>query len=116
MRDIESWAARDAKNIVFVYGEFDPWSAGAYPKGKIANNVHQFIVKGGNHGSKFTALDSKQRSQAEVILSKWLKKKPIDPLLNPNKFDKFMNPLNAKKKKLEYLEDFEFKMRRTKHF
>ena len=116
MRDIESWAASDAKNIVFVYGEFDPWSAGAYPKGKISNNIHQFIVKGGNHGSKFTALDSKQRSQAEAILSEWLKKKPIDPLLNPNKFDKFMNPLNAKKKKLEYLEDFEFKMRRTKHF
>ena len=113
MLSIESWVKKEAKNIMFIYGEFDPWSAGAFPRGKDSNGIHHFTVKGGNHGVKFTSLDAERRSEAEAILSKWLAKKPADRLLNPDNFDRFANPISRLKKKIEYLEELEFKARRN---
>ena len=113
MLSIESWVKKEAKNIMFIYGEFDPWSAGAFPRGKDTNSIHHFTVKGGNHGVKFTSLDAERRSEAEAILAKWLAKKPSNRLLDPDNFDKFANPISRQKKKIEFLEELEFKARRN---
>lgn len=112
MLKIKDWTAHQAQDIVFVYGEFDPWSAGAFPQGKIENNMHQFIVKGGNHGSKFTLLDRDQKSEAEGIFAAWFGKKAVsEPAL-----DKKPTNIKPDPKKIlgnEDLETLEFRVRRS---
>lgn len=112
MLKVKEWTTKEAKDIVFVYGEFDPWTAGAFPLGRTENNVHHFTVKGGNHGSKFTLLDPKQKTAAESILSAWFGKSPVlEPLVPKNGLKS--NELKKIMDQTEDLESLEFKMRRT---
>lgn len=112
MLKIKDWTAYQAKDIVFVYGEFDPWSAGAFPRGKIENNMHHFIVKEGNHGSKFTLLDRDQRSKAEEIFAAWFGKKALaEPALDKRPTN--IKPDSKKTFGNEDLETLEFRVRRS---
>jgi PS-10 peptidase S37 len=101
---VKDWVKNEAAHIMFVYGEFDPWSAGAFPQGRDVNDMHHFIVKGGNHGSKFTLLDSSHRAQAEAVLKVWLNKSPVDAIV----------PFMAGDA-TEDLEALEFRVRRARH-
>lgn len=77
MLDIEKWVATESKRIMFVYGELDPWTGGAfhnYRKDIEADN-HFFIVPQGSHRSRYTALPEEQRKKAVEVLSRWLNKK-----------------------------------------
>jgi hypothetical protein len=112
MLKIKDWTASQAKDIVFVYGEFDPWTAGAYPNGQAENNVHHFVVKGGNHGSKFNLLDLDQRSKAENIFAAWFRKAPLNAPVNGKK-DLKMKVNGIKTDIGEDLETFEFRVRRS---
>jgi hypothetical protein len=76
MRKLEQWIKTDAESIMFVYGELDPWTAGAFPKGRSDLDNHHFLVPGGNHGAKFTMLPSEQKARAIEVLARWLRKKP----------------------------------------
>lgn len=100
MHRVKTWIKEDARDIVFVYGEFDPWSAGAFPAGAEANNMHHFWVKGGNHGANFMQLDATQRRGAMAVISKWFKK---DAVIRATPF-----------RVHESLEELEFKVRQAK--
>jgi len=98
MQDIKSWVADKAEGIMFVYGEFDPWTAGAFRDIRSGDN-HFFLVEGGNHGVSFNSLKGAERDRAMSVLSRWFNKSEV-PLPS---FD-FRNT---------FLEDVEFKMRRN---
>ncbi len=83
MKKMSKWAKKDARNIMYIYGEIDPWSAGAYPlsdRGK-HRDVHRFIVKGdaGDHSSNIDKLDDADREQAIRILNRWAGLDSVEP-------------------------------------
>lgn len=76
MLEVRDWVVKEASGIVFVYGEFDPWTAGAFPQVE-ARDVYQYIVPGGNHGSNLFALPSAEKKAALKTLAGWLDKQPV---------------------------------------
>jgi hypothetical protein len=93
MIDVKNWVTSESKDIIFVYGEFDPWSAGAFPVRKEAGSF-KFFAPAGNHGAKFTSLNAEDKATAIRTLSGWLGKQPVD---------------SKSRSKGETLEDLEFK-------
>jgi hypothetical protein len=77
MLDVKNWVETQAEGIMFVYGEFDPWSAGAFPAGAPGHDMYKYVVPGGNHGSQFTLLAPEDRAEAVGTLSRWLERDPV---------------------------------------
>ncbi len=77
MRAIQEWALNDADEIMYVYGEFDPWTAAEYPIGVNGKNTYKFSVPAGNHSANFTKLQAKDKAKAIKIISQWLGKDPV---------------------------------------
>ena len=74
MLDIQSWVNTSAEKILFIYGENDPWTAGAFevPPAAQARDNRRYVVPGGNHGSHLSLLPEPQRSEAYTLLARWL--------------------------------------------
>jgi hypothetical protein len=76
MVDVQNWVKSEGKTILFIYGEFDPWSAGRFEIGSSGDN-HLYIAPGGNHGSKITTLKEADRTEALSTLQRWLGVPPV---------------------------------------
>lgn len=76
MKDVAEWVATRGDGLMFVYGEFDPWTAGAYRDLAKGDN-HWFMVPTGNHGANFTLLKGKDSDNALGVLARWLQKSPV---------------------------------------
>jgi hypothetical protein len=76
MRDVEAWVRDASEHLLFVYGEYDPWSAGAYPSVE-KRDVHRFYVPAGNHGSKFDLLAADDKAVAIASLTAWFGREPV---------------------------------------
>lgn len=61
MRDIQDWVKTEADDIVFIYGEFDPWSGGAYDIGDNANLI-KVVAPGANHSALLSDLSEADRN------------------------------------------------------
>lgn len=74
MQDIQAWMDTSASKVILVYGENDPWTAGALnvTAGALARNVRKYIAPAGNHGSKLSSLGSSDRSEAYTLLAQWM--------------------------------------------
>lgn len=57
--------------MMYIYGEYDPWSATAYtpPKGM---NAVKFVKKKGNHTTRIRSLSAKQQKVALELLREWI--------------------------------------------
>jgi len=78
MHDVKQWVETEADRILFVYGEFDPWTAGAFPKtGGAGKDFHWLMVPGGNHSSTLVKLTGDAKSEALAALTRWLGKSPL---------------------------------------
>jgi hypothetical protein len=74
MLDIQAWMNSAATKVILVYGENDPWTAGALevPAGALARGVRKYIAPLGNHGSKLATLQSGDAAEAYGLLAQWL--------------------------------------------
>jgi hypothetical protein len=77
LMDIGQWVKTQAEHIIFVYGENDPWTAGAFELDP-ARDMHAFVVPQGNHGAQLTdrALPEESRKLAMQVLERWTGVKP----------------------------------------
>jgi hypothetical protein len=71
MKDISRWLLTQGNNIIYVYGENDPWSA-PHLKYLGATNAKIFWVKDGNHYSFIRTLSETQQDEVLQILEEWL--------------------------------------------
>lgn len=71
LRDIRSWVYHEGERILFIYGENDPWSAGAFEV-KPSTGSLRFFVPGGNHGARISQLPPAERDQALQALQTWI--------------------------------------------
>lgn len=74
MQDIQDWISNTAQKVILIYGENDPWSAGALdvPAAAVARGVHKYIQPLGNHGSKLAGLADADKTEAYGLLSQWM--------------------------------------------
>lgn len=70
MEDVQSWIASSGSQLLLIYGQNDPWSAGAVDLGA-ATDSFKLIVPGGNHGSSIAALPQPDQSTATAAVLRW---------------------------------------------
>ncbi|MFJ3948605.1 aminopeptidase [Streptomyces sp. Je 1-4] len=72
MPDIDRWVRHRAHRMMFVNGQYDPWSSEHFEVGKNgARDSYVFTVPGGNHGSNIAKLKEADRTRATAELLDW---------------------------------------------
>jgi hypothetical protein len=70
MPDIQSWVLNEGSQLLFVYGENDPWTAGAFEISDFGENL-KFTAPNGNHGAGISSLVPSEQSQATDAVLLW---------------------------------------------
>jgi hypothetical protein len=70
VRDIQDWVRTQGRQILLVYGQNDPWSAGAIELGA-AKDSFRFFVPNANHGTSYSTLPDPDRASAYDAISRW---------------------------------------------
>jgi PS-10 peptidase S37 len=76
--DVAAWLSAEGERIIFVYGEYDPWTAATFDPGS-ARDTYKFTVPRGNHGSHLLDLPDPDRAQAFAALEAWSGVTPRPP-------------------------------------
>ncbi|MEV7993082.1 S28 family serine protease [Streptomyces sp. NPDC086077] len=71
MKDVDSWVRHNARHMLFVYGENDPWGAERFRLGNGARDSYVFTAPGANHGANVAGLQEKQKALATARILKW---------------------------------------------
>ncbi len=68
---VKNYLKKDARNILLIYGENDPWSASA---ASICGNqkLKKIVQPRGNHRTRIGTLPDSQRKKVMSILDKWI--------------------------------------------
>ncbi|HEU4404507.1 MAG TPA: S28 family serine protease [Polyangiaceae bacterium] len=78
MPDIQFWLATKGERIMLIYGELDPWTAGAFALGQ-AKDSYRFTNAGGPHSTNLDDLSEADRAKAAAVLESWTGVKPQMP-------------------------------------
>lgn len=78
MRDIEHFITTRGSGFLFVYGEWDPWTAGKYRLGQATGSV-LLTVPRGNHRVKLADLPEADWHVAMRLLEQWSGVAPVLP-------------------------------------
>jgi hypothetical protein len=70
MADIAAFVQSAGSRLLFVYGEWDPWTAGKYELGA-AQDSYLFVEPEGTHGASIGGLADGDRSVALARLAEW---------------------------------------------
>ncbi len=76
MQDVANWVSAQGSELMFVYGQWDPWYAGAFDPGN-ATDSHFFVVPGANHGALIGDLDPADRTLALEVIERWTGVQPM---------------------------------------
>jgi hypothetical protein len=71
MRDVDSWVKRNANQMLFVYGQNDPWGAEPFRLGKGARDSYVFTAPGLNHYAGVANLVPDQKALATARILEW---------------------------------------------
>jgi len=69
MVDIDRWVKRESEQMLFIYGENDPW--GAEPFVDSGKDSATFVAPGANHGANIAALRPEDAEAATAMLQRW---------------------------------------------
>jgi hypothetical protein len=78
MHDIDSFVQQQGDRFVFVYGEWDPWTAGKFTLGGATDSL-ELIQAQGTHGSHLTRLAPADRDAAFAKIAAWTGVTPTIP-------------------------------------
>ncbi|NUO48984.1 MAG: hypothetical protein HOV80_09025, partial [Polyangiaceae bacterium] len=70
MPDIQNWVLGEGSQLLFVYGENDPWTAGAFEVSGF-NETMKFTAPNGNHGSGIASLVGPEQNVATNAVLLW---------------------------------------------
>ncbi len=70
MQDIDAWVQADGDRLLFVYGEWDPWTGGAFELGDATDSV-SLVVDQGTHGANIRSLAVADQTTALDKLEAW---------------------------------------------
>jgi len=69
MLDVDAWVRTRSSQMLFVYGQNDPW--GAEPFFPSYNDSYSYTAPGANHGANIAALVPAERDAATATLQRW---------------------------------------------
>lgn len=69
--DIQQYIENDAENYIFIYGEYDTWSATAITSTGDGNSKI-FIKEGGSHRTRINNMPEKQKEEIYATLEDFL--------------------------------------------
>jgi hypothetical protein len=78
MQDIDTWVKTKGNRLLFIYGEWDPWTAGKFDLGNATESA-QFVVAQGTHGANLSSLAPADRDTAFALLADWTGVTPMLP-------------------------------------
>ena len=78
MRDVADWVAGEGERLLFVYGEFDPWTAGVFELGAAVDS-YLLVVPDGTHYANLAGLTAADRVTALEALRRWTGVTPRPP-------------------------------------
>jgi hypothetical protein len=71
MVDVDQWVKEEGRRLLFIYGEYDPWTAGAFDLGSGCSDCFKLIAPAGNHGSDIGDLGSEGKAVALDAVRRW---------------------------------------------
>lgn len=71
MPDVDSWVRHNANQMLFVYGQNDPWGAEPFRLGHGARDSYVFVAPGANHGANVAGLVPDQQAKATARILAW---------------------------------------------
>ncbi|MFI1400690.1 S28 family serine protease [Streptomyces sp. NPDC020681] len=71
MNDVDSWVRHNANQMMFVYGQNDPWGAEQFRVGKGTRDSYVYVAPGANHGANVAGLVADQKAAATASILKW---------------------------------------------
>ncbi|MYU22227.1 S28 family serine protease [Streptomyces sp. SID8352] len=71
MRDVDTWVRHNARRMLFVYGENDPWGAEPFRLGAGARDAYVMTAPGMNHGARVAGLTPDERTLATARILDW---------------------------------------------
>jgi hypothetical protein len=78
MADIDQWVRTEGNRLLFVYGQWDPWTGGAFELGDATESA-SFVQAEGTHGARLTRLAEADRDAAFALLEEWTGVRPMVP-------------------------------------
>ncbi len=79
MRDIDTWVKTEGTRLLFVYGEWDPWTGGPFELGAATDSL-LVVQPQGSHGARMSRLAAADRDAAFAKLAAW---SGVTPMLPP---------------------------------
>jgi hypothetical protein len=70
-KGVDNYIKTEAENFIFLYGEYDPWSASAADPG-VNGRCLKFIRKEGAHSTRIRNLTADQKNYIFTKLEEWL--------------------------------------------
>jgi hypothetical protein len=78
MRDISEWVEDHGSRLLFIYGQWDPWTKGKFPLGNAAlRDSHMLIVPEGTHMARIQYLELADRELALSRIEEWTGATPM---------------------------------------
>jgi hypothetical protein len=77
---VRHWARNYGDNMLFIYGQYDPWSGGAIEQPKSPSSA-RFFVPNATHGAQLAKLPPAQRTEALAIAARLFGTTPVMPLM-----------------------------------
>jgi len=71
MQDIHQWITTQGNNMIFIYGEVDPWSASAVQLTGQTNSL-KMVKKGGDHTTRIKDFEAHDKDRILDTLQEWL--------------------------------------------
>ena len=71
MTDIYNWILKNGNNMLFIYGEYDPWSASAVKLTGQTNSIVMIKPKG-SHSTRIRHFSDQDKNKIYARLEKWL--------------------------------------------
>ncbi|WP_326690198.1 MULTISPECIES: S28 family serine protease [unclassified Streptomyces] len=93
MRDVDAWVRHDSSQMLFVYGQNDPWGAEPFRPGKGTKDTAVYTAPGQNHGANISKLEENDRAAATRALMKWADVK-VDPNEKPKRLTAYDKKLD----------------------
>jgi hypothetical protein len=76
MKDIDNWVEHSGYRLLFIYGQWDPWTKGKFPLGDAVDS-HALIAPEGTHMVRIAQLDTADRELALSKLEAWTGTTPM---------------------------------------
>lgn len=81
MRDVDTWVKNNANQMLFVYGQNDPWGAEPFHLGYGARDSYVMTAPGANHGANVSKLMEAEKALATEKILTWA---GVAPAAAPN--------------------------------